>query len=80
MQIFFYITVNVALIIQCFLKVTLQNNEKLNSKLDNDTRQLFCGSPINKQKSFALPANYQHSRFIQVIKCNALHHWKVQII
>ena len=45
MQIF-YITVNVALIMQCFLKPTPHSMKKLNSKLDNDT--------VNKQKSSAL--------------------------
>ena len=56
MQIF-YITDTAVLIIP-FLKVTPQNNKKkLNTKLENDTRQLFSissGSPINKQKPSAL--------------------------
>ena len=37
----FYITDYVALIMQCVLKVTPQNNEKLNSKLNNASRRLF---------------------------------------
>ena len=34
----------------------------------------------NLHKSRVLIIPCQHSRFMQGIKCNALHHWKVQII
>ena len=58
--------------------------KKLNFKLNNDTRRLFfyilSSSPINKQIVIYFTGYYQHSQFIQGIKCNALQHRKVQII
>ena len=54
---FFFIIDHVALIKQCFLKVTPQNNEKINFKIGEPYPAPFIissGSLINKQKSSAL--------------------------
>ena len=60
---------------QIFFNVSLwlhhQTVKELNSKLVN-----WSGSPVNNQKSSALQDIMGNSRFIQGIKCNALHHWQ----